>query len=101
VGLFMKVHHASADGMAGVAALGAFVDLVADPPRTAAPPWTPAPMPTAGALLADNLRRHLRRFGRTLLRAAHPVDTVRQARRGGDGRRCARRSWTGARRAPA
>jgi diacylglycerol O-acyltransferase / wax synthase len=82
VGLFMKVHHAIADGMAGVAALGAFVDLVADPPRTAAPPWTPAPMPTAGALLADNLRRHLRRFGRTLLRAAHPVDTVRQARRG-------------------
>jgi WS/DGAT/MGAT family acyltransferase len=82
VALFMKLHHAIADGMAGVAALGAFVDLDADPPRTSAPPWTPAPMPTAGALLADNQRRRLHRFGRTLTRVAHPVDTVRQARQG-------------------
>jgi diacylglycerol O-acyltransferase / wax synthase len=82
VGLFMKVHHAIADGVAGVAALGAFVDLVADPPQTGAPPWTPAPLPSTGALLADNLRRRLRELQRAFTRLDHPVETVRQARRG-------------------
>jgi diacylglycerol O-acyltransferase len=82
VGLFMKVHHAIADGMAGVAALGAFVDLDADPPPASAPPWTPAPMPGAGALAADNLRRRRQRLGRALARLAHPLRTARQARRG-------------------
>ena len=33
VGLFMRVHHAIADGLAGIAALGALVDLVPDPPH--------------------------------------------------------------------
>jgi WS/DGAT/MGAT family acyltransferase len=80
VGLFMKVHHAVADGMAGVAALGAFVDLDADPPPSGAPPWTPAPMPTAGALLADNLRRGLQRLGRAFTALDHADDTVRRAR---------------------
>jgi diacylglycerol O-acyltransferase / wax synthase len=82
VALFMKLHHAIADGVAGVAALGAFVDLVPDPPRTSAPPWTPAPMPRRRELAADNLRRRLREFRRALRKLAHPVDTVRQARRG-------------------
>ena len=40
VGLFMKLHHAIADGVAEIAALGAFVDPIPDPPRTSAPPWT-------------------------------------------------------------
>src|SRR6266508_6393888 len=31
VGFYMKVHHAIADGVAGIAALGAFFDLVPDP----------------------------------------------------------------------
>jgi diacylglycerol O-acyltransferase len=82
VGLFMKLHHAIADGVAGVAALGAFLDLVPDPPRTSAPPWTPAPMPSGRALLFDNLRRHLGELGRAFTRLNHPVDTVRRARRG-------------------
>jgi diacylglycerol O-acyltransferase len=82
VGLFMKLHHAIADGVAGVAALGAFVDLVPDPPGTSPPPWTPAPMPSARALFADNLRRHLRALRRAFTGLDHPVDTVRHARRG-------------------
>jgi WS/DGAT/MGAT family acyltransferase len=82
VGLFMKVHHAIADGMAGVAALGAFVDLDADPPPSSAPPWTPAPMPTAGELLADNLRSHLQRLGRAFTALDHADDTARRARQG-------------------
>jgi diacylglycerol O-acyltransferase / wax synthase len=82
VGLFMRLHHAIADGMAGIAALGGFVDLVPDPPRTNGPPWTPAPMPSTRELLGDNLRRHLQDVGRAFTRLDHPVKTVRQARRG-------------------
>jgi diacylglycerol O-acyltransferase / wax synthase len=82
VGLFMKVHHTIADGVAGVAALGAFVDPVPDPPRSDAPPWSPAAMPTRGALFADNLRRRRLELGRTVGKLAHPVATVRLARRG-------------------
>jgi diacylglycerol O-acyltransferase / wax synthase len=82
VGLFMKLHHAIADGVAGVAALAAFVDLVPDPPRTAAPLWTPAPQPATRELAADNLRRHLRELRRAFTGLDHPVDTVRRARRG-------------------
>jgi diacylglycerol O-acyltransferase / wax synthase len=83
VGLFMKLHHAIADGVAGIAALGAFVDLVPDPPRTSEPPpWTPAPMPSTRELAADNLGRHLQELRRAFTRLDHPVDTARQARRG-------------------
>ncbi|HEV8651017.1 MAG TPA: wax ester/triacylglycerol synthase domain-containing protein [Actinomycetes bacterium] len=82
VGLFMKVHHAIADGVAGVAALGAFVDPVPDPPKTSEPPWTPAAMPSTRELLGDNVRRRLQQLGRTCTMLAHPAETVHQARRG-------------------
>jgi diacylglycerol O-acyltransferase len=80
--LFMKLHHAIADGVAGVAAFGAFVDLVPDLPGTSALPWTPAASPSTRELFQDNLHRRLQEFRRALRKLAHPVDTVRQARRG-------------------
>jgi diacylglycerol O-acyltransferase len=82
VGLFMKVHHTIADGVAGIAALGAFVDPVPDPPRSSVPPWSPAAMPTAGALLVDNLRRRRLELGRVVAKLVHPLATARLARRG-------------------
>ena len=82
VGLFMKVHHTIADGVAGIAVLGAFVDPAPDPPVPEAPPWTPTAMPTTGALFADNLRRRGQELGRAVAKLAHPVATVRLARRG-------------------
>jgi diacylglycerol O-acyltransferase / wax synthase len=82
VGLFMKLHHAIADGVAGVAVFGAFVDLVPDPPGTSPPPWTPAAIPSPRELFADNLRRRLHEVRRALRTLAHPVDTVRHLRRG-------------------
>jgi diacylglycerol O-acyltransferase / wax synthase len=82
VGLFMKLHHTIADGVAGIAVLGAFVDPVPHPPPLDAPPWSPAAMPTVGALFVDNLRRRGQELGRVAAKLAHPVATVRLARRG-------------------
>lgn len=81
VGLFLRAHHAMVDGMAGMAAFGALLDLAADAAAPVAPPWTPAPMPTAGELLHDNLRRRVRGLGRGLSSLARPSRTLRQARR--------------------
>ena len=71
-GLFLRVHHTMVDGVAGMAALGALLDLDADAPSPVAPPWTPGPIPTAGELVADNLRRRLRALGRGLWTLTHP-----------------------------
>ncbi|HSO55370.1 MAG TPA: wax ester/triacylglycerol synthase domain-containing protein, partial [Actinomycetes bacterium] len=66
VGLFLRAHHTLADGVAGMAAFGALLDLAADAPTQIAPPWTPAPRPSVGELLVDNLRRRLHGLGRGL-----------------------------------
>src|SRR6266699_480367 len=50
VGLFVRMHRAIADGIAGVATLGAFLDPVPDLPTRPAAPWTPEPVPTAPEL---------------------------------------------------
>jgi diacylglycerol O-acyltransferase / wax synthase len=81
VGAFLKLHHACADGTAAVAAFGALLDLTADAPTPVAPPWTPAPIPTASELLRDNLRRRGQELGRGWSGVAHPVRTLRRARR--------------------
>jgi diacylglycerol O-acyltransferase / wax synthase len=78
VGLFMKMHHAIADGVAGVATLGAFVDAEPEPPDTTAPPWTPAPMPSRSDLFADNLRRRRHGVERALSSLAHPIAALRR-----------------------
>ena len=51
LGALFKMHHAMADGMAGVAAFGALLDLAPDAPTPVAPAWTPTPVPTSGELL--------------------------------------------------
>lgn len=81
VGLVMKVHHAIADGVAGVAVFGTFLDVSADPPAPFPPPWTPAPFPSGRDLLRDNLHRRVRGFEGFLSGLAHPVGTVRGVRR--------------------
>jgi diacylglycerol O-acyltransferase len=64
-----------------VAAFGALLDLAADTPARVAPPWTPAPIPSTGQLLHDNLRRRVQGLDRGLAGLAHPVRTLRRARR--------------------
>jgi WS/DGAT/MGAT family acyltransferase len=57
VGMYVRIHHCVADGMAGVATLGAMLDLEPDAPIAQAEPWTPAPAPTDAELDADARRR--------------------------------------------
>src|ERR671923_252218 len=51
VGLFIKLHHAIADGVAGVAALAAFVDPTMEPIDVRAPAWSPVPWPSSRDIL--------------------------------------------------
>jgi WS/DGAT/MGAT family acyltransferase len=60
IGLFLRMHHAIGDGIAGVATVGALFD---EGPDTESPLWTPRPAPTTGQLFADNLRRRARALG--------------------------------------
>jgi diacylglycerol O-acyltransferase / wax synthase len=78
VGFFIKMHHAIADGVAGVATLAAFVDPVPDPPEIKAPPWAPASLPSTRELFRDNLRRRLGELQRTLSALAKPGTTARR-----------------------
>jgi diacylglycerol O-acyltransferase len=80
IGLFVKMHHTIADGIAGVAMIGAFLDAVPGAPAAVAQPWTPAPVPSARDLFADNLRRHGDELARALSRLARPVTALRQVR---------------------
>ena len=80
VGVLLRVHHACADGAAALAAFGALLDLSADTPTPVAPPWAPAPTPTTGELLRDNLHRRRQELGRGLSGIAHPRRTLRSAR---------------------
>jgi diacylglycerol O-acyltransferase / wax synthase len=80
IGLLIKMHHAMADGIAGMDTIGALLDEApdrrADPPR----PWIPRPPPTARDLFADNLRRQVERLGRLLSKLVRPVTTLRRVR---------------------
>jgi len=80
IGLFARVHHAIADGIAGVATLGAFLDAAPDAPAGPARSWTPAPVPPARSLLADNLRRQAAGLGGAVSALARPGATARQVR---------------------
>jgi diacylglycerol O-acyltransferase len=80
VGAFLRLHHAVADGAAAMAAFGALLDLAADAPAPVAPPWSPAPIPTASELLRDNLRRRRQEAGRGCSGLAHPGRALRRAR---------------------
>jgi diacylglycerol O-acyltransferase / wax synthase len=81
VGFLMKLHHAVADGVAGIAALGAFVDATPDPPAMEAPPWVPAPKPSDGEIFRDNVRRRLQELNRALSALAEPIETFRRIQR--------------------
>jgi diacylglycerol O-acyltransferase / wax synthase len=77
VGLFVTMHHAIADGVAGIATIGTFLDTVPDVPVEPGPPWRPQPAPTRRELSSDAVRRRLRGVGRGLVALAHPARAIR------------------------
>lgn len=80
VGLFIRLHHVVADGIAGVADLAAFLDVSPDAEAPDSLPWKPAAKPTSRDLFTDNLRRSAAGFEHSLAALADPVGALRRAR---------------------
>lgn len=72
VGIFIKIHHALADGGAGVAALAGLFDPTPDGAVPPSIPWNPAPAPTRMELLVDNLGDRWQGIRSTLRGLRHP-----------------------------
>jgi diacylglycerol O-acyltransferase / wax synthase len=66
IGWFVRLHHVVADGIAGVAELGALLDTAPSSVTTQAQSWTPRPWPLARDLLLDNLQRRIAKLGSAL-----------------------------------
>jgi WS/DGAT/MGAT family acyltransferase len=77
IGLYVKLHHALADGFSGVLQVGALLDPGPVVPDRAPLAWSAARAPTRDELLADGLRRRSRAAGS---RIAHPVRWLRDLR---------------------
>ena len=80
IGLLIKVHHAMADGIAGLATMAALLDATPESPAEPARAWTPASPPMAVDLFADNLRRHLNGLRRAFAILVRPATTQRKVR---------------------
>jgi WS/DGAT/MGAT family acyltransferase len=78
VALFVRFHHAIADGMAGIATIASLMDADPDAPLGVPVPWSPAPRPSAEALLDDERRRRRSRRRAGLSRLAHPANAGRR-----------------------
>ena len=80
VGLFIRIHHAIADGMAAMAIVAALLDPVPDAAPTAPQPWTPARPPREWDLLVDSVVRRVRGFLGAFSFLGHPKSTLRLLR---------------------
>jgi WS/DGAT/MGAT family acyltransferase len=81
VGFFMKMHHAIADGVAGVATLGTFLDLIPEPVEPSPGPWPGIRPPSTRELFEDNVRRRIAGVGHVLSALLTPVTTMRRIQR--------------------
>lgn len=80
VGMYVRLHHVVADGIAGVASLSTLFDLAPETATTVAPPWTPRPRPRPGELRADSRRQRATRWRSRCARVVHPRAAVREVR---------------------
>jgi WS/DGAT/MGAT family acyltransferase len=72
VGMFVRMHHVVADGVAGIAGLAAMLDGPSDADAQAPGTWTPAPEPARWELLGDDLRRRARALGAAIAASRRP-----------------------------
>ena len=80
VGMFVRIHHTIADGMAAMIMVASFLDPDPDTPVGSAPPWNPAPLPSTRALLKDNFARLLRSLAGAVSALTHPRISLSQLR---------------------
>ena len=99
IALFARMHHAIADGIAGMTTLATLLDTTPSAPAESARPWTPTPGPPTRALLADNLRRL--RTGQAARSPPSPARRSQRVRFGPRSRRCSACSPHRRRRRPA
>lgn len=78
VGLYIRLHHTIADGMAAMASVAALLDPASAP---SPPRWAPSPQPSEDELRADHIRFRLAGLNKWLAWLAHPVTTLRAAYR--------------------
>lgn len=78
VALFVRFHHAIADGMAGIATMATFLDTAPDLAAPAPVAWSPAPAPSEAELLADRRQRQVESRNERRARLAHPLKTGRR-----------------------
>lgn len=76
VGLFVRMHHCIADGVAGVATVARFLDASADAAPSEPEPWTPATPPTQRELEDDAHRRRAAARRAGLSSAMHPAKVL-------------------------
>jgi WS/DGAT/MGAT family acyltransferase len=78
VGLYARLHHTLADGLAGVATIATFLDPDPDAPMEPPHAWEPAPSPTRMGLFADKMIGLARATRAALVALVHPVRTGRE-----------------------
>lgn len=80
VGLFVRIHHSIADGMAAMATIATFLDHAADAPVMPPAPWMPNAGPSTRELLTDNLRHYIHSMLRALSVIFRPRASIRRLR---------------------
>ena len=72
VGVFVKIHHTVADGLAAMTIISAFFDFAPDVAYPPPLPWNARPVPRPSRLVADNLRRRVSAIARSVMVLARP-----------------------------
>src|SRR5215207_5032511 len=80
IGMFVRLHHVVADGIAGLFELSTLLDTAPSSASVPAQRWAPGPWPSAGALLLDSLQRHIAKLSSVLSGITRPAAILRRAR---------------------
>jgi len=80
IGMFVRLHHVVADGIAGLVELSTLLDTAPNSAPAPAQSWAPTPWPSAGALLLDSIQRQIAELSSALRGIARPAAILRRAR---------------------
>ena len=80
IGLFLRLHHVVADGIAGLAELGVLMDAASSFATPPAQPQAAQPRPSARDLLFDNLGRRIAKLRSAVKGLTRPTETLGRAR---------------------